>query len=106
MDPIHQEILMLGTPATRAQEISILPQLDGPVSIPARGPTGKRVLEDTRLVQDENIPKEAHIFKGPPYPKEGNTPERVVMMITPMGDHIGIGDPLRGEVSKSGWKTI
>ena len=40
----------VGTPATRAQEISILPQLDGEVSIPARGPTGRRVLEDTRFV--------------------------------------------------------
>ena len=38
----------VGTPATRAQEISILPQLDGPVSFPVRGPTGGRVLEDTR----------------------------------------------------------
>ena len=39
----------VGTPAMRAQEISILPQLDGPVSIPAGGPTGGRVLEDTRF---------------------------------------------------------
>ena len=38
----------VGTPAMRAQEISILPQLDGPVSIPVRGPTGGRVSEDTR----------------------------------------------------------
>ena len=29
----------VGTPATRAQEISILPQLDGPVSLPMRDPT-------------------------------------------------------------------
>ena len=39
----------VGTPATRAQEISILPQLDGPVSIPMKDPTGGRVLEDTRF---------------------------------------------------------
>ena len=39
----------VGTPATRAQEIWILPQLDGPVSIPARGPTGGRMSEDTRF---------------------------------------------------------
>ena len=38
------------TPGTRAQEISILPQLDGPVSILMRDPTGGRVLEDTRFV--------------------------------------------------------
>ena len=30
----------VGTPAMRAQEISILPQLDGPVSILTRDPTG------------------------------------------------------------------
>ena len=42
---------------------------------------------------DENIPKEAHIFKGPPYCKEGNILERAVMMITE--DHIEIGDPLK-----------
>ena len=39
----------VGTAAMRAQEISILPQLGGPLSIPARGPTGGRVLEDTRF---------------------------------------------------------
>ena len=40
----------VGTTAMRAQEISILPQLDGPLSIPARGPIGGRVSEDTRFV--------------------------------------------------------
>ena len=40
----------VGTPTMRAQEISILPQLDGPISIPSKGPTGGRVLEDTRFV--------------------------------------------------------
>ena len=40
----------VGTPAMKAQEISILPQLDGPISIPARGPTGGRVSEDTRFL--------------------------------------------------------
>ena len=40
----------VGTPAMRVQEISILPQLDGPVSLPMRVPTGGRVLEDTRFV--------------------------------------------------------
>ena len=41
----------VGTPAMRAQEISILPQLDGPISIPVRGPTGGRVSEDTRFAE-------------------------------------------------------
>ena len=39
----------VGPPTMRAQEISILPQLDGPVPIPARGSTGGRVSEDTRF---------------------------------------------------------
>ena len=41
----------VGTPAMGAQEISILPQLDGPVSISARGPTGGRMSEDTRFAE-------------------------------------------------------
>ena len=39
----------VGTPAMRAQEISILPQVDGSVSILTGDPTGGRVLEDTRF---------------------------------------------------------
>ena len=35
------------TPAARAQELS---QLDGPISILVRDPTGRRVLEDTRIM--------------------------------------------------------
>ena len=46
-------------------------------------------------LQNENIPKEAHIFKGPPHHKEGNIPERVVMLLIMIGDHIGIKDPLK-----------
>ena len=46
---------------------------------------------------NEDISKEAHISKGPPYCKEGNIPTRVVMIITPIGDHIGIKDPLKEE---------
>ena len=41
----------VGTSAAGAKEISILPQLDGPVSIPVRGPTGGRVSEDTRFAE-------------------------------------------------------
>ena len=44
---------------------------------------------------DENIPKEAHIFKGPLHHKEGNILERVVMVIILIGDHIEIEDPLK-----------
>ena len=38
------------SPAMRAQEISIIPQLDGPVSLPTRNPIGRRVQEDSRFV--------------------------------------------------------
>ena len=41
----HVETLVM-----RAQEISILPQLDGPVSLLTRDPIGRRVPEDTRFV--------------------------------------------------------
>ena len=46
-------------------------------------------------MQDENIPKEAPIFKRPPYHKERNIQERAVMMIISTRDHIEIGDPLK-----------
>ena len=39
----------VGTPVMGAQEISVLPQLDGPVSVLVRGPTGGRVLENTQF---------------------------------------------------------
>ena len=37
------------SPAMRAQGISMIPQLDGPVSLLTRDPIGRRVLEDTRF---------------------------------------------------------
>ena len=44
---------------------------------------------------DKNIPKEAQIYKEPPYHEEGNIQEKAVMMIMSIEDHIGIGDPLK-----------
>ena len=43
---------------------------------------------------NENIPKEAHIFKGPLHHK-GNIQERVVMILLKIGDHTEIEDPLK-----------
>ena len=86
----------VGTPATRAQEISVLPQLDGPVSIPEGGPTGGRVLEDTRFAGQEYSQGGTYI-QGASNHEEGNTPKRVVRMIIPIGGHIGIKDPLKEE---------
>ena len=59
----------VGTSAVGAREISILPQLDGPVSIPVRGPTGGRVSKGTRfsgmrIFQRRHIyPRGLHIAK-------------------------------------------
>ena len=39
--------------AARAQEISMIPQLDGPVSLLTRDPIRRRVLEDTRFEGQE-----------------------------------------------------
>ena len=51
----------MGTPVARAQQISILPQLDGPVSVPVRDPIRGRVLENTRFVGQEYSPRR-HIY--------------------------------------------
>ena len=37
------------SPTMRAQEISIMPQFDGPASLPTRDPIGRRVQEDSRF---------------------------------------------------------
>ena len=37
------------SPAMKAQEISIMPQLDGPASLPTRDPIRRRVQEDSRF---------------------------------------------------------
>ena len=67
----------VGTPATRTQEISILPQLDGPISIPVRGPTGGRESEDTRFMEREysqggTYIQWSSILQRREYPEESN----------------------------------
>ena len=41
------------SPVMKAQEISIIPQLGGPVSLLTRDPIGRRVLEDPRFEEQE-----------------------------------------------------
>ena len=82
------------SPATRAQEILIMPQLDGPVSLLTRDPFGRRVRKILDL-RDKNIPKEVHMYKEPPYHEEGNIQENAAMMIMLIEDHIGIRNPLK-----------
>ena len=38
-------------PSMRAQEISIMPQLDGPASLPMRDPIGRRIQDIPRSVE-------------------------------------------------------
>ena len=47
----------------RAQEVSVLPQVDGLVSIPMRGNVRGRILE-IQGSWNGNIPKMAHIFRN------------------------------------------
>ena len=42
------------SPSMRAQEISVMPQLDGPASLPIRDPIGRRIQEVPRLVEQEH----------------------------------------------------
>ena len=55
----------------------------------------KEGCQKTLGLWNEDIPNEAHIFKGPPHCKEGNILERVVMILIMIGDHIEIEDPLK-----------
>ena len=57
------------SPAMRAQEISIIPQLDGPVSLPTRDPIGRRAQEDSRFAGQE-------YFQGCTYVQEASIPRR------------------------------
>ena len=41
----------MGTPSMRTQEISTIPQLDGPGSLPMRDPIGRRVQEISRSTE-------------------------------------------------------
>ena len=45
------------SPSMRAQEISIMPQLDGPVSLPRRDPIGRRVQEDSSFSRTRIFPR-------------------------------------------------
>ena len=82
------------SPSRWAQEISIMPQFDGLASLPIRDPIGRRAQEESRL-QDENNPKEAYMYKEPPY-QGGNIQEKVVIMIMLAEGHIEIRPPERG----------
>ena len=59
----------LGTPHVRspsihAQEISIVPQLDGPGSLPMRDPIGRRILQVSRLRERESSQGNTYIQRN------------------------------------------
>ena len=77
------------SPPVRAQEVSMIPQLDGPGSLPIRDHTRGRM---GRFL-DKTPPKEAPMCGELPQLGEENTLEEgVVVMI--IGVHIGTKDPL------------
>ena len=72
----------VGTPAMRAQEILIMPQLDGPVSLLTRDPIRRRVPEDTRFEGQEysqggTYIQGASILQRREYPEEGSDDDNV-----------------------------
>ena len=65
------------SPDTRAQGSSVIPQLDGPVSLPTRDPIRRQVLKDTRFVgweysQGGTYIPEASISQRREYPGESS----------------------------------
>ena len=66
--------------AIRAQEISIMPQLDGPASLPIRDPIRRRAQEDFRF-EGQVYSQGGTYVQEAPYQEGGNIQEKVVMMI-------------------------
>ena len=81
------------SPSMWAQEISIMPQLDEPGSLPMRDPIGRRTHEVSRPAEQESSQGNIYIYKGLPPLEEENTERKTVIMMVLEG-HIEIGDPL------------
>ena len=80
----------------RAQEISVIPQLDGPISLPTRDPIRRRVPEDTSY-EGWEYSQGGTYLQGASIPQRRQYQEKTVMMIMSIEDHTGIGDPLKEE---------
>ena len=70
------------SPSRWAQEISIMPQFDGPASLPMRDPIGRRVQEDSRLVGQEcsqggTYVQEVSMSRRREYPRESSNDDNV-----------------------------
>ena len=53
----------MGTPSMRTQEISTIPQLDGPGSLPMKEPIGRRVQEISRSAEQEYSQGSTYVWK-------------------------------------------
>ena len=76
----------------RAQEVSVLPQVDGLVSVPMRRDIRERASESTRIMKWE-YSQMVHIFQELLYHAEGNIQEIVAMILDPTE----VRDPLKEE---------
>ena len=70
------------SPSTRAREISIIPQLDGPMSLPRRDPIERRIQEDSSLVgqgysQGDTYVPGASISRRREYPGESSDDDNI-----------------------------
>ena len=62
------------SPSRWAQEISIIPQLDGPTSLPTKDPIGRRAQEDSRLAGQEYSQGGTYV-QGASIPRRREYPE-------------------------------
>ena len=83
------------SPSMRAQEVSAIPQLDGPRSLPMRDHTRGRMGRLASQVE-QAPPKEAPTCGELPQLGEENIREEIVIVMV-TGDHIKTGDPLTEE---------
>ena len=79
------------SPSMQAQEISIMPQLDGPGSLPVRDPIGRRTCEVSGPAERESSPGDMYIqrtttTRGREY-REEDSDNMIVLE-----GHIEIGD--------------
>ena len=82
------------SPSMRAQEISIMPQLDGPASLPMRDPIEKKNTGNSQVSRMRILSRRHICTEGLLHQEGENIQEEMVMMIIIEG-HIEIEDPLR-----------
>ena len=81
------------SPSVQAQEVSTIPQLYGPRSLPMRDPAGRADGLNFQDKLSRTPPKEASTCRDLPQLEEESTQEETVIVMV-IEDHIKIGDPL------------